>query len=166
MLIYVPFVIPETPKEKFQISCALVSNESYWHSEKYGNEAWFFQIRNLSPHFLAKLKWQKNIQSISRLLLECPHSGLQNEPPLDSLDPQSPNPFMASPSPDPIQRLAIKGFRDWGSRLSSGGSFRSPGWGRSRSSLEIDWIFFCHFNFPESAVTHSRKWWTMKTASF
>ena len=99
-----------------------------------------------------KLKWQKNIQSISRLLRERPHPGLQNEPPLDSLDPQSPNPFMASPSPDPIQRLAIKGFRDWGSRLSSGGSFRSPGWGRSHSSLEIDWIFFCHFNFPESAV--------------
>ena len=62
---------------------------------------------------------------------------------------------MASPSPDPIQRLAIKGFRDWGSRLSSGGSFRSPEWGRSRSSLEIDWIFFCHFNFPESAVQHT-----------
>ena len=96
----------------------------------------------------------KNIQSISRLLREHPHPGLQNEPPLDSLDPQSPNPFMASPSPDPIQRLAIKGFRDWGSRLSSGGSFRSPGWGRSRSSLEIDWIFFCHFNFPESAVLY------------
>ena len=100
-----------------------------------------------------KLKWQKNIQSISWLLRERTHPGLQNEPPLDSLDPQSPNPFMASPSPDPIQRLAIKGFRDWGSRLSSGGSFRSPGWGRSRSSLEIDWIFFCHFNFPESAVS-------------
>ena len=99
-----------------------------------------------------KLKWQKNIQSFSRLLRECPSPGLQNEPPLDSLDLQSPNPIMASPSPDPIQRLAIKGFRDWGSRLSSGGSFRSPGWGRSRSSLEIDWIFFCHFNFSWSAV--------------
>ena len=103
-----------------------------------------------------KLKWQKNIQSISRLLRERPHPGLQNEPPLDSLDPQSPNPFMASPSPDPIQRLAIKGFRDWGSRLSSGGSFWSPGWGPSHSSLEIDWIFFCHFNFPESAVFYQR----------
>ena len=55
---------------------------------------------------------KKNIQSISRLLRERPHSGLRNEPPLDSLDPQSQNPFMASPSPDPIQRLAIKGFRD------------------------------------------------------
>ena len=122
-----------------------------------------------------KLKWQKNIQLISRLLRERPHPGLQNEPPLDSLDPQSPNPFMASPSPDPIQRLAIKGFRDWGSRLSSGGSFRSPGWGRSHSSLEIDWIFFCHFNFPKSAVYHGsktlltfyccqycRKWWNMR----
>ena len=96
----------------------------------------------------------KNIHSISRLLWEHPRPELWNEPPLDSLDPQSPNPFMASPSPDPIQRLAIKGFRDWGSRLSSGGSFRSPGWGRSRSSLEIDWIFFCHFNFPESAVIY------------
>ena len=27
MLIYVPFVIPETPKEKFQISCALLFNQ-------------------------------------------------------------------------------------------------------------------------------------------
>ena len=43
-----------------------------------------------------KLKWQKNIQSISRLLRERPHPGLRNEPPLDSLDPQSLNPFMAS----------------------------------------------------------------------
>ena len=59
-----------------------------------------------------RLKWQKNIQSISRLLRERPHPGHQNKLPLDSLDPQSPNPFMASPSPDPIQRLAIKGFRD------------------------------------------------------
>ena len=62
--------------------------------------------------------------------------------PLYSLELPSPNPFMASPSPDLIQRLAIKGFRDWGSRLSSGGSFRSSGWGHSRSSLQIDWIFF------------------------
>ena len=89
-----------------------------------------------------KLKWQKNIQSILRLLRERPHPGLQNEPPLDSLDPQSPNPFMVSPSPDPIQRLAIKGFRDWGSRLSSGGSFWSPGWGRSRSSPKSTGYFF------------------------
>ena len=29
MLIYVPFVIPETPKEKFQISCALLSAQKY-----------------------------------------------------------------------------------------------------------------------------------------
>ena len=79
----------------------------------------------------------KNIQSISRLLWECPHPGLQNEPPLYSLDPQSPNPFMASPSPDPIQRLVIKGFGDGCSRLSSGSSFRSSGWGRFRSSLDI-----------------------------
>ena len=57
-----------------------------------------------------KLKWEKNIQL--RLLRERPCPELRNEPPLDSLDPQSPNPFMASPSPDLIQRLAIKGFRD------------------------------------------------------
>ena len=114
-----------------------------------------FRWRGQSTALSGKLKWQKNIQSISRLLRERPHPGLQNEPPLDSLDPQSPNPFMASPSPDPIQRLAIKGFRDWGSRLSSGGSFWSPGWGRSHSSLKIDWIFFCHFNFLESAVKYS-----------
>ena len=99
-----------------------------------------------------KLKWQKNIQSISRLLWERPHPGLWNEPPLDSLDPQSLNPFMASLWIGSGEGLAIKGFGDWGSRLSSGGSFRSPEWGRSRSSLEIDWIFFRHFNFPESAV--------------
>lgn len=53
-----------------------------------------------------------------------------------------------------VEGLAIKGFGDWGSRLSSGGSFWSPGWGRSGSSLEIAWIFFCHFNFPESEVHH------------
>ena len=109
-----------------------------------------------------EIEMGKNIQSTRRLLWERPRPELRNEPPLDSLDPQSPNPFMASPSPDPIQRLAIKGFRDWGSRLSSGGSFRSPGWGRSRSSLEIDWIFFCHFNFPESSVpclNYPLYWW-------
>ena len=112
-----------------------------------------------------EIEMAKNIQSISRLLRERPHSGLWNEPPLDSLDPQSPNPFMASPSPDPIQRLAIKGFRDWGSRLSSGGSFRSPEWGRSRSSLEIDWIFFCHFNFQESAVLWADKSYSWEKVS-
>ena len=104
-----------------------------------------------TPHFQGN--WNgKNIQSISRLTWERPHSELRNELPLDSLDPQSPNPFMASPSSDPIQRLAIKGFGDWESRLSSGGSFRSSGRGRSHSSLQIDWIFFPHFNFPGSAV--------------
>ena len=95
---------------------------------------------------------QKNIQPILRLLRERPHPGLRNEPPLDCLDPQSLNPFMASLWIGSGEGLAIKGFGDWGSRLSSGGSFWSPGWGRSCSSLEIDWIFFCHFNFPESAV--------------
>ena len=99
-----------------------------------------------------EIEMAKNIQSISRLLRERPHPGLRNEPPLDSLDPQSLNPFMASLWIGSGEGLAIKGFGDWGSRLSSGGSFWSPGWGRSRSSLEIDWIFFCHFNFPESAV--------------
>ena len=54
--------------------------------------AWHWQCTALS----GKLKWQKNIQSISRLLRKHPHSGLRNEPPLDSLDPQSLNPFMAS----------------------------------------------------------------------
>ena len=67
------------------------------------------------------------------------------------------NHYYAQPNLYPIQRMAIKGFRDWGSRLSSGGSFWSPGWGRSRSSLEIDWIFFCHYKFPESAVYNFRK---------
>ena len=55
--------------------------------------------------------------------------------------------------PDPIQRLAIKGFRDWGSRLSSGGSFRSSGQGRSGSSLEFDWIFFPISISPEVRCT-------------
>ena len=108
-----------------------------------------------------KLKRQKNIQSISRLLWERSHPELRNELPLDSLDPQSLNPFMASLWIGSGEGLAIKGFEDWGSRLSSGGSFWSPGWGRSRSSLEIDWIFFCHFNFTESArfrVRVFKKW--------
>ena len=100
-----------------------------------------------------KLEWEKNIQSIWRLLWERPRPKLQNEPPLDSLDPQSPNPFMASLWIGSGEGLAIKGFGDWGSRLSSGGSFWSPAWGRSRSSLGIDWVFFCHFNCPESAVS-------------
>ena len=59
-----------------------------------------------------KLKWQKNIQSISRLRPECPHPGLQNEPPLDSLDPQSLKPFMGSLWIGSGQGLAIKGFGD------------------------------------------------------
>ena len=59
-----------------------------------------------------KLKWQKNIQSISRLLRERPHPGLRNEPPLDSLDPQSLNPFMASLWIGSGEGLAIKGFGD------------------------------------------------------
>ena len=59
-----------------------------------------------------KLKWQKNIQSISRLLRERPHAGLRNEPPLDSLDPQSLNPFMASLWIGSGEGLAIKGFGD------------------------------------------------------
>ena len=76
------------------------------------------------------------------LLWEHPHPGLRNESPLDSLDPQSLNPLMASLWIGSGEGLAIKGFGDWGSRLSSGDSFWSPGWGRSRSSLEIHWIFF------------------------
>ena len=89
-----------------------------------------------------KLKWEKNIQSIWRLLWERPRPELQNEPPLDSLDTQSPNPFMASLWIGSGEGLDIKGFGDWGSRLSSGGSFWSPGWGHVCSSLEINWIFF------------------------
>ena len=60
------------------------------------------------------------------------------------------NPFMASLWIGSGEGLAIKGFGDWG--LSSGGSFWSSGRGRSHSSLQIDWIFFSRFNFPESAV--------------
>ena len=48
--------------------------------------------------------------------------------------------------------LAIKGFGDLGSRLSSGGSFPSSGRGRSRSSLGIALILLFHFNLPGSAV--------------
>ena len=83
-------------------------------------------------HFTAlsgRLKWQKNIQSISKLLLERPRPGLQNEPQLDSLDPQSLNPLMASLWIGSGEELAIKDFGDGSSRLSNG-SFRSSG--RSR----------------------------------
>ena len=97
-----------------------------------------------------KLKWEKIIQSIPRLLQEHPRSELWNQPSSDSLELPSPNPFMASLFPDLIQRLAIKGFGDGSSRLLSGGS-SSILLGRSGSSLEIDWIF-SHFYFPESAV--------------
>ena len=39
------------------------------------------------------MKWERNAQSISRLLREHPRPELQNEPPQVSLDPQSPNRF-------------------------------------------------------------------------
>ena len=50
-------------------------------------------------------------------------SRASNEPPLDSLDPQSLNPFMASLWIGSGEVLVIKGFGNSGSRLSSGGSF-------------------------------------------
>ena len=59
-----------------------------------------------------EIEMAKNIQSISRLLRERPHPGLRNEPPLDSLDPQSLNPFMASLWIGSGEGLAIKGFGD------------------------------------------------------
>ena len=43
--------------------------------------------------------------------------------------------------------VAINGFGDGSSRLSSGGLFRSSGRGRSGSSLEIERIFF-PYQFP------------------
>ena len=94
-----------------------------------------------------KLKWQKNIQSISRLLRERPHPGLQNEPPLDSLDPQSPNPFMASPSPDPIQRLAMEGFRDWDLDYQVGAHFEALDEGVCVAALKSTG-YFPSFNIP------------------
>ena len=90
-----------------------------------------------------KLKWQKKISSRLR---GCSENTLiqafKTSPHLIIwiLNPQTL--LLPSLSADPIQRLAIKGFRDWG----------SPGWGHSRGSLEINWVFFCHFNFPWSAV--------------
>ena len=59
-----------------------------------------------------KLNWEKNIQLISRLLRERPCPELRNKPPLDSLDPQSLNPFMASLWIGSGEGLAIKGFGD------------------------------------------------------
>ena len=52
-----------------------------------------------------------------------------------------PDPFMASLWIGSGEGLAIKGFGDGSSRLSSGGSFRSFGQGPSRSNLEIYWMF-------------------------
>ena len=101
----------------------------------------------------------KNIQSISRLLWESPHAEHRNEPPLDSLELRSPNHFMASPSPDPIQRLAIKGFWTQTPDTSSGGSFRSSGWRRSHGSPEIPWDFFCYFKTCCRAVSLIRPGW-------
>ena len=69
-------------------------------------------VQTIVTALSGKLKWQKNIQSILRLLRERPHPGLQNEPPLDSLDPQSLNPFMASLWIGSGEGLAIKGFGD------------------------------------------------------
>ena len=90
------------------------------------------------PTFLAKI-WdppeEKKDLTISRLLRKCPCPKLQNELPLDSLELPSPNPFMTSLWLGSGEGLAIKGFGDRRSRLSSGGSFQSSGQGRSRSSL-------------------------------
>ena len=55
---------------------------------------------------------RKIIQLILMLLQQRPHPELRNELPIDSLELPYPNRFMASPSPDLIQRLAIKGFED------------------------------------------------------
>ena len=88
-----------------------------------------------------KLEIKKNSQKISALPRERPHWELRNEPPLDGSELTHLNPFMASHSPDLIQRLAIKGIWSFSPDLSSGGSFRSSGWGRSRSTLENPWEF-------------------------
>ena len=102
--------------------------------------------QNFTPQFFTelnvtalqgKLKWEKNIRSISRSPRERPHPELRNEPPLDSLELPSPNPFMASLWIGSGEGLAIKGLGDGSYRPSSGVSFGSAGGGRSRRSLEI-----------------------------
>ena len=129
----------------------------------------------------------KNIQSISRLLRERPCPQLRNEPPFDSLELPSPNPFMASLWIGSGEGLAIKGFWDWGSRLSSGGSFWSShnahwactgvsgGWGES-SLQEFDHNhetknqvfmqindFWCSNRAPTS---HQRPFYCFKDVNF
>ena len=135
----------ESPKTRFfgiSVQCSWLDLR-----EKSGEEC--------KPTFLAKI-WdppeEKKDLTISRLLRKCPCPKLQNELRLDSLELPSPTPFMTSLWLGSGEGLTIKGFGDRRSRLSSGGSFRSSGQGRSRSSLEINWIFFSHFNFPGSAV--------------
>ena len=65
----------------------------------------------------------------------------------------TPKPFNGQPAPDPIQRLATKGFGSGFSRLSSGGSFRSSGWGRSHGTPQILWTVHSPFqlSLPDCA---------------
>ena len=85
---------------------------------------------------------KKKSQGFSRVLWERPHPELQKEPPLDRSELKLQIPFMASLWIRSGEWLAIKGFRCVSSDPSSGGSFRSSQWGRSRGSAEIFWDFF------------------------
>ena len=49
MLIYVPFVIPETPKEKFQISCALLYHDPL-------SESLFWILILIDPRIFLRLQ--------------------------------------------------------------------------------------------------------------
>ena len=74
-------------------------------------------------------------------------------------------PFYGQPLDRVWIRLAIKGFWTRTPDISSGGSFRSSGWGRSHGSPEILWAFFCHFKTCCRTVHMSWIRWTSQILS-
>ena len=96
-----------------------------------------------------KLKWEKNIQSTSRLLRERSHLELQNQPPLDGLVLPSPNLLMASLWIRSGERLARRGFGDGGPDHRVGAHFEALDEGVLVAVLKSIGYFFSFYIYTE-----------------
>ena len=73
--------------------------------------------------------------------------------------PITPKTLSGQPNPDPIQRLARKGFWGNGWAMSCGGSFRRSWWERSHSAFSFVLHFFYHPNLALGTMCDT--FWTL-----
>ena len=99
-----------------------------------------------SHHSYSQVRIVKKMQDETEGAVRTLSSRSSKRAPTWHSSPITPKTLSGQPNPDPIQRLARKGFWGNGWAMSCGGSFRSSWWERSHSAFSFVLHFFYHPN--------------------